>query len=69
MLACVQGAGGIVTKSFLGPFCFSAVRPTVNTLSAGVTEPQPQEREGRVTKAGGWGSRPLCQGDPWTEMR
>lgn len=31
VLACVQGAGGIVTKSFLGPCCFSAVRPTVNT--------------------------------------
>ena len=59
VLACVQGAGGVVTKpSFLGPFCFSAVRPTVNKhtvggdqVRVGVTDPQRSEREGRATEA------------------
>ena len=77
MLACVQGAGGVVTKSsFLGPFCFSAVSPTVNKhtiggdqVRVGVTEPQRQKGRGEQPRPGGWGSRPLRQGDSWTEMR
>lgn len=67
MLACVQGAGGVVTESsFLGPFCLSAVRPAANKCpmpaairrgANGATALR--AGEGERLRPGGSGSRPL----------